>query len=135
MDEATEIGRLLGCEPLIGVDASKAAVMERLEGASIIHLATHGVVDGLGARLLLHGSGASMDRSLKGDGGGGQWLWKEDLTGVADDSRQLQAQLAVLSACNSGQAQVMTGEGVVGLARALMACGVPTVVVALWPLP
>ena len=47
----------------------------------------------------------------------------------------LSAQLAVLSACNSGRGQLEKAEGVVGLARALLARGVPTVVVALWPLP
>ena len=41
----------------------------------------------------------------------------------------------MLAACNSGRGSVAAGEGVVGLARALMACGVPTVVVALWPVP
>ena len=47
----------------------------------------------------------------------------------------LSAQLAVLSACNSGCGTVSAGEGVIGLARALLACGVPTVVIALWTLP
>ena len=47
----------------------------------------------------------------------------------------LSAQLAVLSACHSGSGRTAVGEGVVGLARALLGAGVPTVVVALWALP
>ena len=49
--------------------------------------------------------------------------------------RPLSAQLAVLSACHSGSGRAAAGEGVVGLARALLGAGVPTVVVALWELP
>lgn len=49
--------------------------------------------------------------------------------------RPLSAQLAVLSACYSGSGRTAIGEGVVGLARALLGAGVPTVVVALWALP
>ena len=48
--------------------------------------------------------------------------------------RPLSAQLAVLSACHSGTGRAAAGEGVVGLARALLGAGVPTVVVALWEL-
>ena len=129
VSEADTISGLLKCEALTGAAATKAAVLERLAHASVIHLATHGVVDGLGARLLLHGEPTPSEDSA-------QWLRPEDImTDSEDKPRRLSTQLAVLSACNSGRGQVMSGEGVVGLARALMATGVRTVVVALWPLP
>ena len=47
---------------------------------------------------------------------------------------QLQAQLVVLSACDTGRGRV-TGDGVVGLARSFMAAGIPTVVASLWKVP
>ena len=47
---------------------------------------------------------------------------------------KLQAQLVVLSACDTGRGRV-TGDGVVGLARSFMAAGIPTVVASLWKVP
>ncbi|MDX2097540.1 MAG: CHAT domain-containing tetratricopeptide repeat protein [Leptolyngbyaceae cyanobacterium bins.59] len=47
---------------------------------------------------------------------------------------RLQAELAVLSACDTGRGRI-TGDGVVGLVRALIGAGVPTVIVSLWAVP
>jgi len=47
---------------------------------------------------------------------------------------ELTANLAVLSACDTARGRV-AAEGVVGLARAFMAAGVPSVVMSLWSLP
>ena len=40
--EAAMIGRLLGVQPLLGEQATKQAVLERLNSASLIHFAAHG---------------------------------------------------------------------------------------------
>lgn len=47
---------------------------------------------------------------------------------------KLNAELAVLSACNTGQGRV-TGDGVVGLSRSLISAGVASVIVSLWSVP
>ncbi len=47
---------------------------------------------------------------------------------------RLQAQLVVLSACNTGRGRI-TGDGVMGLARSFLVAGVPTVVASLWKVP
>jgi CHAT domain-containing protein len=46
----------------------------------------------------------------------------------------LAAELAVLSACDTGRGRI-TGDGVVGMARSFMAAGVPTVIASLWQVP
>ena len=137
VDEAEAIGALLGCTPLTGVAATKAAVLAQLEQASVVHLATHGSMGADGkTRLLLHGRHKHESEV---------WLGPEDIASEAAEKtqRRLRAQLVVLSACDSGRGQVEAGEGsrksshegVLGLARALMMRGVPTVVAAQWKLP
>lgn len=46
---------------------------------------------------------------------------------------KLNAELVVLSACNSGMGKLQRGEGVRGLTRAFMFAGTPAVSVTLWP--
>ena len=44
---------------------------------------------------------------------------------------KLNADLVVLSACDTGRGRI-TGDGVIGLSRSLISAGVPSVVVSLW---
>jgi hypothetical protein len=122
--EADAVAKLLGCTALTGASATKEAVLKRLQSASVIHLATHGMVDDSGPRLLLHGK---AERSVYSD----QFLRAGDIM----QCKPLSAQLVVLAACNSGRGEVSAGEGVVGLARAFVAAGASAVLVSLWKLP
>ncbi len=44
----------------------------------------------------------------------------------------LKAQLAVLSACNTGSGKIRNGEGIMSLARGFIYAGVPSIVMTLW---
>lgn len=57
------------------------------------------------------------------------WLSAADIAQL-----DLQAQLVVLSACNTGRGRI-TGDGVVGLGRAFLVAGVPSVILSLWQVP
>jgi CHAT domain-containing protein len=60
-------------------------------------------------------------------------LLSDDFLTTADVfSLQLNAQLVVLSACNTGMGKQVRGEGVIGLTRAFMYAGTPTIAVTLW---
>lgn len=56
------------------------------------------------------------------------------LTAKEISDMRLSAEMAVLSACDTGRGRV-TGDGVVGLSRAFIAAGVPSVIVSLWAVP
>ena len=143
--ECEAVAGMMACDALVGAAATKAEVVRRMPSANLIHLAVHGIVDGLGKpRLLLapelepeiepEPEPESEEPELAADEltPPDQWLTPADISAIAGP---FYAQLAVLSACNSGCGRVADGEGVVGHARALVAQGVKTVVVALWRLP
>ncbi|MEO0948901.1 MAG: CHAT domain-containing protein [Cyanobacteria bacterium J06641_5] len=119
--EAEAIGQLLAVQPLIGNQATEQALRDALPQASLIHLATHGFFD---ARQGLQSSIALA--STDGDDG---FLTAEEILDL-----DLQASLAVLSACDTGRGQI-TGDGVIGLSRSLMSVGVPSTIVTLWAIP
>ncbi|MEM6502116.1 MAG: CHAT domain-containing protein [Cyanobacteria bacterium P01_C01_bin.89] len=123
--EAIAIAQALGTTALTGKNATETTVKQRLQNASILHFATHGVV-------------ANSDRQIDDT-----WLALADIGTGEEDGKltlteifntPLNAQLAVLSACNTNSGEV-TGEGVLGLARAFLKSGVPTVIATLWKVP
>ncbi|MBW4522436.1 MAG: CHAT domain-containing protein [Scytolyngbya sp. HA4215-MV1] len=172
--EAKAIATLLNTKPLIGAQATKAAVIQQLPQKQIIHLATHGLLD-LDSNL--NEFGIPLDPNVRTARQGGvfmtpgailigknvfingvpaeQALAREKVVLVDPPGAialapsgqdngflttkeilqmQLQADLVVLSACDTGRGRV-TGDGVVGLSRAFIAAGVPSVIVSLWAVP
>jgi CHAT domain-containing protein/uncharacterized protein HemY len=119
--EAIAIAPLLKTQAITGAQGTKAQIVQKMPQASIIHLATHGLLDdvrGLGSAIALAPSGS--DDGL--------------LTAEEIFDMKLQANLVVLSACNTGFGRI-TGDGVIGLSRALISAGVPSVIVSLWAVP
>jgi CHAT domain-containing protein len=56
-----------------------------------------------------------------------QWLLAADIM-----QWQLSGALVTLSACESGRSQVLAGDEVIGLTRAVLGAGAATLVVSLW---
>lgn len=118
--EAIAIAQLLNAEALTGDTATKVAVLKQIERSRIVHLATHGILDdveGLGV------PGVIALAPSKGDSG--------LLTASEIFNLRLNAELVVLSGCNTGRGRI-TGDGIIGLSRSFIAAGVPSVVVSLW---
>jgi CHAT domain-containing protein/Flp pilus assembly protein TadD len=126
--EANAIAEVLHTQPLIGNKATKSAVEQLMSKARFIHLATHGLLDdvrGLGSAIAL-----APDSSYKEEIGKVNGL----LTAEEILDLKLNAELVVLSACNTGRGKI-TGDGVIGLSRSLISAGVPSVLVSLWSVP
>ncbi|HMO19398.1 MAG TPA: CHAT domain-containing protein [Candidatus Melainabacteria bacterium] len=103
----------------VGEAATKRKFAELAPGYSYIHLATHGLID----------SDSPMDSSVvlapEGDDDG--LLTVKDILELP----ALKAKLIVLSACQTGKGKV-TGDGVIGLSRAFIIAGTPSVMVSQW---
>jgi hypothetical protein len=118
-DEALAIARLVNTKPLTGRRATKRVVRARAGGADFLYFATHGVassIDPLTGGFLFLSARRLTD---------GFWTAREV------QSSRLRAQLAVLSACQTGLGRVHDA-GVIGLSRAFQIAGVPRVVMSLW---
>ena len=120
--EAEMIGQLLGVEPLLGQQATKQAVLERIHSVSLIHIAAHGNAER--GEIVLAPAGLTSETPQEDD----YLLKMSDISQV-----QVRAKLVVLSCCHSGRGQIRA-EGVVGIARAFLGCGARSVLVALWAL-
>jgi CHAT domain-containing protein len=110
-----------------GAAASRARVLDgALAGHRIVHLATHGVVD---ARLPVQ-SGLMLARY---DAAGRPQAGFLDLNDVA--GLELDAELVVLSACDTALGREIRGEGLQGLTRGFMQAGARSVAATLWRVP
>ena len=118
--EAEMIGRLLGTQPLIGENATKRKVLENIHSVSLMHFAAHGNAER--GEIALAPSFPTNGYPIEED-----YL----LTMAEISSVRLTAKLVVLSCCHSARGQIRS-EGVVGIARAFLASGARSVLVALW---
>ena len=119
--EVEMIGKILKSQPLIGKDATKEAVLQRIGSVALVHIAAHGRKE-TGEIVLAPdprwGSKTPMEKDYI--------LKMSDIQAV-----KLRARLVVLSCCHSGQGPV-SSEGVVGMARAFLFAGARSVLATLW---
>lgn len=123
--EAKNIAKLLKTQPLTGSQATKVDIVKQMPNASLIHLATHGLLDEIKQLGIPGAIALAPPKENKYDG---------FLTSGEIVKMKLKAQLVVLSACNTGKGEI-TGDGIIGLSRSFIAAGVPSVVVSLWSVP
>jgi CHAT domain-containing protein/Tfp pilus assembly protein PilF len=105
-------------------DARRALLTEGgLAGRRIVHLATHGLLDGAHPEL------SGLVLSLVDNKGGPQdgFLRMRDVYNL-----RLDADLVVLSGCQTALGREIRGEGLIGLTRGFMYAGAPRVIASLW---
>lgn len=121
-DELHQISALFGNQAKViqGDAANESAVKYGdLRNYRFIHFATHGIVDEVSPEL----SRIYLQSGDREDGN----LFSGEIFNL-----QLQADLAVLSACQTGLGKFSKGEGVIGLSRALVYAGASSLVVSYW---
>ncbi|CAH3154037.1 unnamed protein product [Porites lobata] len=118
--EAEMIGKLFGTQPLLGKQATKEAVLQKIHSVSLIHFACHGNAER--GEIILAPPPVTDGTPQEED----YLLTMEDISKV-----KLRAKLVVLSCCHSAKGQI-SAEGVVGIARAFLGSGARSVLAALW---
>lgn len=121
--EAKAIAPLLGTQAMTGDRATKVAIVQQMAQNRIIHLATHGLLDDF------KGLGIPGAIALAPSGNDNGLLTADEILDL-----KLNAELVVLSACDTGRGR-LTGDGVIGLSRSFIAAGVPSLIVSLWAVP
>ena len=102
------------------------ALSNQLSQYRFIHWATHGFANTQKPEL----SGIVMSLVDQNGAGSNGYLLLEDIFNLS-----FNADLVVLSACETGLGEVVQGEGLIGLTRGLMYAGTPRVVTSLWAVP
>ena len=122
--EVAAVARLLPASDvtlLEGKQATEPRVRELAGQSTVIHFATHGIIRDdrpFDSFVALGASGPGKEQDGR-------------FTAQKIYSLHLQSDLVVLSACRSGLGQV-SGDGVIGLTRAFLYAGTPSVIASLW---
>jgi CHAT domain-containing protein/tetratricopeptide (TPR) repeat protein len=125
--EAEEIGKIakaggVQTDLWIDLNASEDNVRSRdMNNYRVIHIATHGLLDA--QRPQFTGVVLSLVGNKSNDG----FLRTDEIFNL-----RMNPALVMLSACETGLGKEKRGEGVIGLTRAFMYAGAPTVGVSLW---
>ena len=112
--EALAVANLLEVTPLLGAQATRERVLDLRADHGVIHIASHGIYDErdpLLSGILLADGRLSVD----------------DLLGA-----KIPADLLTLSGCLTGISMLEPGDELVGLSRAALAAGAPSVITTLW---
>ncbi len=104
-----------------GSEAGKTAFKQTLEGATIVHIATHGLVNSTNPDK--SGLMFAADSTGKSDA----MLYMGEMYGL-----NANPSLIVLSACKTGVGKLERGDGIMALPRGLLVAGAQNVVASLW---
>jgi len=118
--EAIKIGKLFNSDIYSGEKATKQKFIDNAQAYSILHLAMHSTINNTEAEF--SNLSFSSEDSEK--------LFVSELYNIP-----LNADLAVLSACNTGSGKLDKGEGLTNVSKAFTYAGVPSIVMSLWEVP
>jgi CHAT domain-containing protein len=129
-EEALTVAKLFTTTPYLQNQATKTLVKEKLEEErdqlDILHFSCHGYFDP--QQSLKSGIRLAPELNSTSDVHNEQWnLTAEEIFGLS-----MNADLVTLSACETGVNERKPGDELIGLTRALIYAGTPSVLVSLW---
>ena len=122
--EVKDIAALFATQPYLKSDATKAQFRSVAGKYKILHLAMHAFIE----------ENAPQFSKLLFSQAPGE-LESGQLSAQELYNYQLNADLVVLSACNTGLGKMKRGEGLMSLSHAFALAGVPATVMSLWKIP
>lgn len=105
-----------------GSQATRSNFLTTLTRGTILHLAMHAELD------TINTGSSSLIFTRDNSSGGNYHLHNYEI-----GQMNIQSPMVVLSACNTGNGKLYSGEGLMSLARSFILAGVPSVVETLWP--
>ena len=119
--EVENLQATMGGHVFIGVDATIDNFCKVAPDYKIVHLATHGKANDKS------GDFAYLAFSVKGDSIENGLFYNRDLYNL-----QLNSEMVVLSACETGIGELQRGEGIISLARGFSYAGAKSIVTSMW---
>jgi len=113
-DEALDVARLFNIKPILRQKAKRKLILRRIEGKKVLHFACHGLFDPFVP---------AFSRIV---------LANDDLTAIDFMNLEIDANVTVLSACETAIPEIKGGDEVEGLVRAIQYGGSRFVVASLW---
>jgi CHAT domain-containing protein/Tfp pilus assembly protein PilF len=119
--EVTNLQKLVGGDILTNADATEEAFRNAAPDYKILHLSTHGKAnDKAGDYSFL--AFYELKDSIENE-----WLYNRELYDL-----ELNADMVVLSACETGIGELQRGEGIISLARGFSYAGAKSIITSLW---
>ncbi len=114
-DTANGVAKFFGIEAYNGMNATKGRALKEIEDKDVVHFSCHGYLD------------------QKDPLSSGVVLYNEEiLTAREIFGLKLNPEIVSLGACQTGVSQRRRGDELVGLTRAFLYAGAPSLVVSLW---
>jgi CHAT domain-containing protein/Tfp pilus assembly protein PilF len=119
--EIKRIAEILGGDTWAGIHATERNFKAKAKNYPVLHLSMHAFLDDINpmySKFVFTGSQDAIE---------------DDFLTIAEIyNMKINAQLAVLSACETGDGILSRGEGIMSLSRAFAYAGCPSVVTSLW---